>query len=131
MKKEKIMSDITKLQTMYDVFEYIDNKHPGWIIGMYNGYSADYPELNDNWIKVCNTFKTRPQKIVLIERLELDDHFNFAELLSQTGFVVRTRHEFYPCGKCGMILPTKQIYDKLKENKKHTPDEWSESCINC
>ena len=87
------MSDITKLQTMKDVFEYIDAKHPGWIIGMYTGYSGDYPELHDNWIKLCRTFKAKPQQIVLIERLELNDHFTFAELLSQTGFVVRTRHE--------------------------------------
>jgi hypothetical protein len=123
-------SDITKLRTMKDVFEYINDKHPGWIIDMFDGYSDDYPELTDNWMKVCETFKVKPQKIIIIERLELDDHFNFAELLSQTGFVVRTRYEFLPC-RCGKILPTHQIYEKLKENNKHTPDEWSNHCIKC
>lgn len=125
------MSDITKLKNIQDVFDYIENKHPGWIVGMFNNYSADYPELHDNWLKVCNAFKTVPQKIIIIERLELDDHYTFAELLSQTGFVVRTRHEFNPCSKCGSILPTKQIYDKLRENNKHTPDKWSDCCIKC
>ena len=125
------MSDITKLQTMKDVFEYIEAKHPGWIIGMYTGYSEDYPELHDNWVKLCRTFKAKPQQIVLIERLELDDHFTFAELLSQTGFVVRTKHEFHPCQKCNLILPTRQIYDKLKENNKHVPSDWSDYCIKC
>ncbi len=125
------MSDITKLQTMKEVFKYIEAKHPGWIIDMYSEYSEDYPELHDNWIKVCNTFKAKPQKIILIERLELDDHYTFAELLSQTGFVVRTRYEFSPCVRCKRILPTQQIYEKLRENNKHVPDEWSESCIKC
>jgi len=116
---------------MKEVFEYIEAKHPGWIIGLYTGYSEDYPELHDNWMKLCGTFKARPQQIVLIERLELDDHYNFAELLSQTGFVVRTKHEFHPCQKCHLILPTSQIYEKLKENNKHVPSEWSEYCIKC
>ena len=124
-------SDITSLKTIQEVLDYIQNKHPGWIINMYDGYSDDYRELSQNWRKVCETFKTTPQRIILIERLELDDHYNFAELLSQTGFVVRTKYEFLPCPKCNLIIPTQQIYDKLKECNKAVPDVWSPSCSTC
>ena len=124
-------NDITQLKTMKEVFDYINNKHPGWIINMYDDYSKDYSELHDNWMKLCESFKAQPQKIILIERLELDDHFNFAELLSQTGFVVRTKYEFTPCSKCNLLLPTQQIYDKLKENHKVVPEVWSTFCSNC
>ena len=125
------MSDITKLRTIQEVLEYIQSKHPGWIIDMYDGYSSDYKELSDNWVKVCDTFKTSPQRIILIERFELDDHYNFAELLTQTGFVIRTRYEFSPCPKCNLIIPTQQIYEKLKESKKSVPEVWSQSCSTC
>ena len=125
-------SDITQLKSMKEVFDYITTKHPGWIINMYDDYCKDYRELHENWMILCDSFKARPQKIILIERLELDDHFNFAELLSQTGFVVRTKYEFSPCSKCQLLLiPTQQIYDKLKENHKDVPNVWSASCSTC
>lgn len=123
--------DITKLRTIKDVFEYIENKHPGWIINMYDGYSADYKELHDNWMKLCDAFKCKPQRIIIIERLEIDDHYSFSELLSQVGFVIRTKYEFSPCPKCKLIIPTKEIYNKMKESNKSVPDVWSEYCSKC
>lgn len=124
------MSAITELRTLKEVFEYIDNTHPGWVEGMYDGYSKDYNELTANWDKLCETFKTTPKKIILVERFEVDDHFSFAELLSQCGFVVRTRYEFSPCS-CRLLIPTLEVYNKLKENGKVVPNEWCSQCKGC
>ena len=130
-KKLKMSTEITKLKTLKEVFEYIHEKHPGWIINMYDGYSEDYLQLDANWKNICQTFKCKPQRIIIIERLELDDHYSFAELLTQTGFLVRTKYEFMPCAKCNLILPTEEIYKKLKESNKIVPEDWSPCCIKC
>lgn len=125
------MSDITQLKTIQEVLEHIQEKHPGWIIGMFDGYSDDYRELTDNWQKLCVTFKTSPQRIIIIRSFELDDHFSYAELLTQVGFIIRTQFEFIPCSVCHRILPTKDIYQKLKDVNKTVPDVWSETCSSC
>lgn len=123
-------SPITQLRTLKEVFEYIDNTHPGWVKGMYNGYSKDYKELDENWEKICETFKTTTKKIILVEKFEADDHFSFAELLSQCGFVVRTKYEFAPCS-CGLLIPTVDVYNKMKTNGKEVPEEWCSQCSRC
>jgi hypothetical protein len=125
------MSDLTQLKTIQEVLIHIQEKHPGWIIGMFDAYSDDYSELSDNWRRICETFKTQPQRIIIIRSFELDDHYTYAELLTRTGFVIRTQFEFIPCSVCHKIIPTKEIYAKLKDAKKRLPDVWSEKCSSC
>jgi hypothetical protein len=125
------MSAITQLKTMKEVFEYIDETHPGWVIDMYDGYSKDYKELDDNWRTICEAFKTTPKRIILIEKLQVDDHFSFAELLSQCGFVVRTRYEFSPCATCRLLIPNEEVYNRLKSSGKAVPELWNSKCQGC
>ena len=125
------MSEITELRTIQEVLEHIQQKFPGWIVNMYDGYSNDYGELNENWKKICEIFKATPQRIILVKNLEDDEHFSFAELLTQTGFVVRTAHEFNPCPVCNKVIPTIDIYRKLQEHNKQTPAVWSDTCEGC
>jgi len=124
-------SEITQLRTMQEVLEHIQQKFPGWIVNMYDAYSNDYTELNENWKKVCDIFKAQPQRIILVENLKDDEHFSFAELLTQSGFVVRTVHEFGSCPVCNKVIPKLNIYNKLKELKKQIPHDWSDKCIDC
>lgn len=125
------MSDITHLRTIQEVLEHIQEKHPGWIVGMFDAYSDDYSELSNNWHKLCETFKTTPKRIIIIKSFELDDHYSYAELLTQTGFVIRTQFEFIPCSVCQKILPSMTIYEKLKSANKKVPDIWSGKCMTC
>lgn len=125
------MSDITQLETMKDVINMIQEKHPGWIIDFFDDYSDDYEELSRNWVKICDLFKTKPQKIMIVSKFECDDHYSFAELFTKAGFVVRTQYEFIPCLVCQRILPTKVTYDKLKEHNKPVTEVWSERCMSC
>jgi hypothetical protein len=125
------MSEITQLKTIHEVLEHIQQKHPGWIVGMFEDYSDDYRELHNNWVRLCDTFKASPQRIIIIRSFDLDDHYSYAELLTKTGFVIRTQYEFIPCSVCHKILPTREIYEKLKDAKKNVPDVWSETCSSC
>lgn len=124
-------SDITQLKTIHEVIKYIQEKHPQWIVGMFDAYSDDYSELTENWCKLCDTFKAKPQRIIIVRSFELDDHYSYAELLTRTGFVIRTQFEFIPCSVCNKILPTEEIYRKLKEARKRVPDVWRTTCSSC
>lgn len=123
---------INEFETIQDVLNLIESKYPDWIVDVLDNYCVDYPELTKNWNKLCDVFKAKPQKIFLVSVFEVDDHFSFAELLTQVGFVVRTIHEFHACLKCKSAVPNEFIYKKLKENKNHTiPEIYRINCSTC
>ena len=122
---------ITELETIEDIFNVIKEKYPNWIIDVLDSYSTDYPELQANWNILCDIFKAKPQKILLVSAFEADDHFSFAEVLTQVGFVVRTIHEFHACDMCKSAIPNKHIYEKMKELKKNVPSNYQINCSIC
>lgn len=123
---------IIEYETIQDVFKLIESKYPDWILDVLDNYSTDYPELTKNWNILCDVFKAKPQKILLVSVFDLDDHFSFAELLTQVGFIVRTHHEFHPCLKCRSAIPSEFLYKKLKEkNSKNIPEIYRLNCSSC
>ena len=133
MTEEKIptFNEVNELPTIKDVFDLIQSKYPNWIVDLVDRYSEDYPHLQNNWKKLAEISKMKMNKIVIVENFENEDQLSFAELLSQSGFVVRTKTEFIPCTVCHSAIPTKTIYNKMKENIKQIDFEWNNKCRNC
>lgn len=129
------MSEITSLRTMKDVFDTINEKYPTWIIDILPEYSDDYKFLTNHWEQICNKAKTSRQKIILVTHFDQNtEHLAFAELLTQTGFVVRTVDEFIPCSTCKKILPTYKTHTIFMNSKNKDqfvfPSEWKPTCNN-
>jgi hypothetical protein len=133
MTEEKIptFNEISELPTIKDVFDLIQSKYPNWIVDLVDRYSEDYPHLQNNWKKLAEISKVKMNKIVIVENFENEEQLSFAELLSQSGFVIRTKAEFIPCTLCRSAIPTKTIYNKMKENIKQIDFEWNNKCRNC
>lgn len=125
------MTSITELPTIKDVFEYIEQKYPNWILCLLDDYSKDYPQLRNNWANICYLMKIEKQKIIVTQDFDNDEKLMFSEILSKVGFIVRNMDEIIACSKCKLAIPCKETYDKMKENGLPVPNKWSVFCENC
>jgi len=128
---DELFNELKNLPTMKDVFEFIQNRFPQWIVDIVDKYSIDYPELVNNWKTISTSSKTPMQKIIIVQNFENDEHLTLAELLTQCGFVVRTINEYIPCSVCKSAIPSQTVYNKMKEMNKDVPLMWNNKCHNC
>ena len=126
-------TEITQLKSMGEVFGYIKEKYPSWMVDMLDKYCFDYPHLNENWTNLSNKYKVPKQKIILVSGFQHEDHFMIAELLTTAGFIVRTTTEFIPCSVCSSAIPSRVVYNKFIEEDpdRIVPLEWSNKCSTC
>lgn len=128
------MEKLREMKTMKEVFDYIDETYPKWVVMLLDGYTDDYPFLTKNWQEVCEINKVPCQKIILVNEYSSDnDHLVLAECLTQSGFNVRTISEFQPCSVCKKIaIPRQQIYETMKTKVSYElPNEWIDKCSYC
>ena len=125
------MEKICEMEKISEVFDFIKAEYPEWIIFILDEYSKDYNFLNDNWTFITQNLNTKKQKIVIVKNFEKDEYVKFAELLTKTGFVVRTEAEFSACAKCHSAIPTYVIYEIMLKNNKFVPSVWSPTCSKC
>ena len=130
-KEDTIFNEFSKLQTIKDIFDFMQQKYPGWIIDTVDRYSNDYPDLQNNWKMICEKSGKSMTKIVIVKNFEDDYHYAFAELLTSTGFIVRTIVELIPCSECRMAIPAQEFYNKMKEVGKNVPPTWKSKCYTC
>jgi len=124
-------NEINQLATMKDVFDLIEKKYPDWIVEMVDNYSIDYPHLQNNWQTLTNHSKTKMQKIIIVECFDNEEQLSFAELLTQAGFIVRTKVELIPCSVCRCAIPSQSIYNKMRQHNIQFDFEWNNKCRNC
>ena len=134
----EILEKIKNAPTLGHVKPVLDSLYPGWILGNIKGYSKDYPQLQNNWETICKLSKVKPLEIIIVDFIVYDklDKFTlikiFSEILTKSGFCVRSKDEFFPCKKCGLALPTDILYDNMKQNNsKSIPSKWMPICENC
>lgn len=125
------MDDLYNLETIKDVFEFIMDKYPSWIITTCDKYSEDYNFLNTNWDVMVNNSGSRKQKVIIVDSFSKDKYLVFSELLTKVGFVIRTKDELISCNVCHLALPSKQSYNKLKDVGKNVPAVWKDRCSRC
>ena len=124
-------NEINQLATMKDVFDLIEKKYPNWIVEMVDNYSIDYPHMQNNWQTLANHSKTKMQKIIIVECFDNEEQLSFAELLTQAGFIVRTKAELIPCSVCRCAIPSQSIYNKMRQHNIQFNFEWNNKCRNC
>jgi hypothetical protein len=127
------MEVLQNLKNMNEVFKYIQNTYPGWIMNILPSYPEEYSNLTKNWNEICELGKCKPQKILIVRDYSDENFLVFSELFSMVGFHVRTISEIQECVNChNKAIPTKFMYEKLKEqNNVNLPTEWKNSCKEC
>ena len=133
--KDEIIENLKKCETMGDVFVLIANTFPDWIYQFFNVYSCDYPSFQKNWKDLSKKIKVPTTQIITVNEIIFDDThtiiLTFSEILTKAGYSVRRKSEFFACSKCNSALPTKELYDKLKEENVPSPSEWALTCVAC
>ena len=133
---ESIMKNLRDAENHNEVIEIINSIFPTWIIGCSKKYSVDYPHFTNNWENVCKKIKCKTLDIIIIDELIFSDKEysivqTFCELLTLFGHSVRRKEEFFECKFCSDIIPTENVYNKLKNLKIKVPKVWSMKCANC
>lgn len=133
--KEEILARLKETKEHAEVKALIEEVFPDWFLYWIPKYSEDYPSLKINWERICHMSKTTPKFIVLVEWIEFTDQHTvlraFADRMTHQGYVVRRREEFGTCPECGKAIPSKMVYDRMKECGCPVPVEWSEKCSGC
>jgi len=114
----------------------LDKVYPKWIQGLVDDYSEDYPVLKSNWMEMCTRNKVKPTKIMIVDFVSFEQEYSllriFCEILTLSGFCVRSKQEIFPCKICKNAIPQLHIYNLLKGNgEKMIPDVWQTTCQKC
>jgi hypothetical protein len=125
------LEQLKNLPTLGSVLDFAKRKRPDWIIGFSPKYSDDYPDLTSNWKKYANGKPTT--QIMLVEKLGEEDDLikHLCEIFTMSGFSVRRKKEFFLCPVCGAALPSRGMYEYLKDVGKSVPAEWKPGCLLC
>jgi hypothetical protein len=131
----EIMAKLETAPTLREVMDIVEETFPGWVVSFMSGYSADYPSLTHNWHTICDDKNIAPSQVMIVDDLCFEDTHSLikhlGELFTMCGFVVRRKRDLIPCETCGLAIPVRFLYDKMKESGKSTPDEWSMTCVGC
>lgn len=147
-KRETILSSI---QQTSDLYSFIKQLLPNWIIHTCDGYTSEYSILETNWKNLCNEWNTTPQKILIVSYLPSQEEFkklqspvvdpletSFQILgaccnrLTAKGFVIRAETELVSCKRCKQAMLSKRVYEYLQQNKSPIlSGKWNECCRSC
>lgn len=138
---DKIISELKICPTGGDVFKLIYSTFPNWIIDSYESYSTDYEILQNNWLQTCIKLNYIPQKIIMVDKLNLNKELQnqyilistFSEVLTRMGFIVRSKYDIISCVVCNKVLLSELLYNSISNEGSLfiKPSRWSNKCINC
>ena len=135
METKDIMEEIKGCRNFKDIEILMHKKLPGWCLGFMDKFSDDYPEFTKNWHKTCEKVGIKPAQIMIVKKLDITKknsaHTFFADCFTGAGFCVRRNIEFTSCPACSSAIPTKNLYNIIKENNVNIPRKWSSYCVNC
>ena len=130
-----IKDKIKNAPTMGDLKKILDEVYPSWFQGILPDYSPDYPELKKNWLDVCKKNNTTPKEIMMVDFISFEKEYSliniFSEILTLSGFCVRSKQEIFPCKICNKAIPQLHIYNLLKKTHTNLPEYWRTTCENC
>ena len=114
---------------------------PGWIYDVLDSYDKDLTPLTDAWNDLCKRSGSKPQKIVLVEKVVYHSDRDAAEykilltaldFLTKHGFCVREKNEFTSCvtGGCNSALLAKEVRNQLYKSER-CKRPFVNMCLNC
>jgi len=131
----EIKEEIKNTPTLGDLKIILDKTFPDWVQGFINDYSDDYPNLKQHWMNICFENKVTPKQIMIVDFVSFEDNYSliriFSEILTLSGFCVRSKNELFSCKNCGKAIPQSHVYNLLKEGGQDIPDLWRTTCSNC
>lgn len=132
---KNIFDSLKNCKSSDEIQNVIENTFPGWLIHGTDKYSDDYPNLQENWLKICNMINTTPKKIVIVDDIYFDKNHLliniFCERMTREGYIVRRKCEFQCCEICGCAIPTFNLYLTMKQKGLKVPNEWRRKCKKC
>lgn len=132
---EEIKEQIKNAPTLKELKDILDKLYPTWIKGIIKDYSIDYPTLKQHWHNICFENNVSPKEIMLVDFISFDDSYSiiriFCEILTLSGFCIRTNNEIFSCKSCGNALVQSNYYNVLKDSGQSIPDVWRTTCTNC
>jgi hypothetical protein len=73
--------------------------------------------------------------IIIDSELTVDSNHKlvgvFCEILTKSGFCVRSKNHLLTCETCGLAIPREHIYNMMKANGIRVPTFWSKKCFKC
>lgn len=131
----EILESVRLMKTLGEVYNFIQETFPDWILGTLPRYSPDYNVLQQNWEKLTSDLNVPHTVIIVVNDFEFDENHqlvrNFSEIFTRAGFSVRRKSEVVSCSVCGLAIPTVPLYEKLKEKGEIVPENWSSKCTEC
>ena len=134
-----LLEKLEKLQTREEIQKFIQTYLPDWLVASTDAYSRDYNHLQINWETICLMNNVKPQKIVLVQKVVMYPIINsqysllkaVCELMTRRGYVVRQVGELTGCKVCQKAIPSRSIWERIKQRGIKVPEIWSTKCSGC
>ena len=133
---DTVFEKIKNSKTLKEINDLIIEIYPDWILHFLDSYSLDYPHLQKNWEIATEKNNIKTAKIIIVEFLIKDEDHKlvniFSEILTATGFIIRSKDELLYCETCNRAIPCENTFNSIKENNiKINIDTWSNKCSGC
>ena len=136
---------ILDIEDEKELYDFINDRLPNWVVDFIDNYSEDYPRFTENWIMMCKNLPNspNPKKIILVSEIPLDkplqrekkrfeDIHTASSVLTQKGYVVRRNGELVKCKACKRGVASEKVYDFMKTiGDKDIPSSWDNTCNSC
>jgi hypothetical protein len=143
---EQIVDKISFLDG-YALLSYADTILPNWILHKSKHYIPEYSNLEQNWYQLCQRWNTEPKHILMVQCIPPQSEIyqytilhTFCNLMTKSGFVIRTQSQVIPCRKCQRMMLSEPVWRYLKmQHDRHPnaqvqqpiPKSWNEICHAC
>ena len=123
----ELILKIKNSPTLGEVKNLMDTTFPELFVTVLPKFSNDYPHLNKNWKRICDSIPTTPKEVMILDNYSEDCTLvkAFAECFTMAGFAVRRKSEYIPCEQTGVAVPSEAIYHLFKEKGFTVPETWS------
>lgn len=136
---DQTLEKIHNFENEFQLNDYAYLLLPQWILHRCDHYGAEYPQLEENWYRLCARWNVTPREILIVQSLPDPSQFAqyqvlmaFCNQFTRYGYVVRNKSELFPCRQCGRALLTEKVYDFLTtRNPQGIPKRWSAVCQTC
>ena len=107
---DTVFEKIKNSKTLKEINDLIIEIYPDWILHFLDSYSLDYPHLQKNWEIATEKNNIKTAKIIIVEFLIKDEDHKlvniFSEILTATGFIIRSKDELLYCETCNRDIPS-------------------------
>ena len=133
--------DIFDTKDENDIFNYIYELIPNWIISKSDSYTIEYNQLQRNWYYLCSTWEVEQKHILIVEFLpNLEEGFDnykallhIVNILTHSGYIVRNHSELCLCKKCNRAMLTERAFNHFKGKSTNNIfiNKWNDTCVGC